>query len=49
MHDTLIKDPKQQLAQANTVAMVTLVYYYLLEKQFTNLFQLLNDTVNMEL
>lgn len=28
--------------------MVTLVYYYLIEQQFTNLFQLLNNTNNIE-
>lgn len=28
--------------------MLTLVYYYLIEKQFTNLFQLLNQTANIE-
>lgn len=28
--------------------MTTLVYYYLIDKQFNNLFQLLNDTKNME-
>ena len=48
-HDLLTKDTAAQLLPDNTVIMTTLVYYYLIEKQFTNLFQLLNETKNMEL
>jgi hypothetical protein len=30
-------------------AMTTLVYYYVIEAQYNNLFMLLNETKNMEL
>ena len=49
MHDQLIKNPKTMIELQNTVPMTILVYYYLIEQQYTNLFQLLNDTNNMEL
>ena len=49
MHDQLIKNPKTMTELQNTVPMTILVYYYLIEQQYTNLFQLLNDTNNMEL
>ena len=48
-HDFFIKNVPQQVQPQNMVAMTTLVYYYLIEAQFTNLFQLLNETKNMEL
>ena len=49
VHDLLVKDPKQQLLPENQISMTTLVYYYLMEQQFSNLFQLLIDTKNIEL
>ena len=45
----MIKDKSQQVLPQNMVAMTTLVYYYVIEGQFTNLFQLLNETKNIEL
>lgn len=48
-HDLFTKDPSLTVLPQNQTAMTTLSYYYLLEQQYTNLFQLLNQTKNMEL
>lgn len=37
-HDFFIKNVPLQVQPQNMVAMTTLVYYYLIEAQFTNLF-----------
>ena len=48
MHDLLSKQPALQTEAEHQVTMVTLVYYYMLEQQWNNLFQLLNNTKNIE-
>ena len=49
LHAEFTKDPKLQVLPQNQIAMTTLEYYYLIDKQYNNLFQLLKDTKNMEL
>jgi hypothetical protein len=46
MHDKFTKDEAAQLEEENQVALTTLVYYYLIEGQLNNLFQLLRKTKN---
>ena len=48
-HDKFTKDPKSQNLSENLISMTTLVYYYALENQTNNLFQLLNGSKNLEL
>ena len=48
MHDLLSKTPSLQTQAEHQVSMMTLVYYYVLEQQWNNLFQLLNNTRNIE-
>ena len=47
-HDLLTKDPSLQTKPDYQIPMTTLVYYYIFEKQYNNLFQLLNSTTNLE-
>ena len=48
-HDMFVKDAKIQVLPQNMTSMTTLVYYYVIEAQYNNLFMLLNETKNMEL
>lgn len=48
-HDEFMQNPELKTAADKQIAMTTLVYYYYLDSQHNNLFQLLNDTKNMEL
>lgn len=49
LHDEYTKNPQQQVLPENQIAMTTMVYHYLIEGQHNNLFQLLNNTRNIEL
>jgi hypothetical protein len=46
MHDTLTKDSKLQEQDQFQVPMTILVYYYLIDGQYNNLFQLLATSSN---
>ena len=48
MHDLLSKDPSLQEHEDQQITMTTLVYHYLIDGQFNNLFQLLNQTKDLE-
>ena len=48
-HDMLSKQPALQKLPEHQVVMTSLVYYYIMEGQHNNLFQLLNNTQNVEL
>lgn len=47
-HDTLVKNPASQNLPENQVAMTTLVYHYMIEDQLNNLFQLVQQSKNLE-
>lgn len=48
MHDFFIKNPVEMMKQENQISMTTLVYYYFIDGQVNNLFQLLKNTDNIE-
>jgi len=48
-HDSFVKSPETQVQPENQIAMTTLVYHYFIDKQYNNLFQLLNNSKNTEL
>jgi len=47
-HDLFSKTPALQLLPENQISMVTLVYYYMIEGQLNNLFEIVNNTKNIE-
>ena len=48
MHNEFVKSPELRAQPDRQIGMTTLVYYYYLDKQYNNLFQLLHESKNIE-